>query len=78
MNKLNIFITVDGTMRFVCDDAIADLGLLGERKRASDVEPAAGGWEARMHDGTSLGVFKLRKDAVAAEIQYLNEKECLI
>jgi hypothetical protein len=70
-------IVIDGPrLRFVYDDALATLLDLGraEVRRASHVEPAAGGgWTADMGpvDGPVLGPFRLRGEALAAERRWL-------
>ena len=79
MNNKPIQITVepDGTIRFIHDDALA--GLIEEARsvnlrRASHVEPTADGqWTADLSpvQGPVLGPFKLRKEALAAEVRWL-------
>lgn len=69
-----VFLTIDGgRITAIYSDALADLMAEGESsvERASNVEPAPGGWTATMKDGTILGPFPLRGDALAAEVEYL-------
>ena len=79
--KLNQFvfsIDGDGTITTIYDDAHAALCEEGRATvtRASHVEPHPdGGWTATIiSDGTVLGPFPLRKDALAAEIAYITNK----
>jgi hypothetical protein len=66
----------NGKMSFIYDDQLADLISEGDSKieRVSNVEPAEGGWVAFMNDGTKLGPFKLRQEALDAEIAYIQER----
>jgi len=73
----SIFINRDGKMEFIYSDEL--VGLLQEGnpsiKRVSNVEPTADGqWEARMCDGTVLGPYRLRQEALDEEVKYLKEK----
>lgn len=45
-------------------------------RRASHVEPApnSAGWTATMNDGTVLGPYRLRSEALDAEVQYLDKQ----
>lgn len=72
-----IFIVIgDGKTTAIYDDQLAD-ALAGEgemkTRRASNVEPCAGGWSADMAPmgGPVLGPFTLRGDALAAEVEWL-------
>ena len=76
---MNIEIRIDpfGQARLVFDDRI-DLRPLGRTKirRGSHVEPTADGrWTADLSpvDGPVLGPFDKRKEALAAEVTWLNE-----
>jgi len=76
-----IRIVIDGDhLRFIYSDEIADLLDLGDAvvTRASHVEPAAGGgWTADMTpmDGeTVLGPYRLRGEALAAEVSWLKAR----
>ena len=69
----------DGVIRCIYDDSAPDLldGLGSfETRRASRVEPEAGGWSADMtpfggEDAPILGPFPRRGAALAAEVQWL-------
>lgn len=75
-----IKIAPDGVMTFIYSDALASLCEQGEAviTRASHVEPTADGhgWQADMSpvDGPMLPVCKLRSEALAAEVTFLNQK----
>lgn len=69
----------NGRITAIYSDELA--GLIEQAKtcsirRASNVEPTADGqWEARMvDDGVVLGPFRLRGDALAAEVRYLEDQ----
>jgi hypothetical protein len=64
----------NGEIQFIYSDALEPLLHEGEFRveRASRVEPAeGGGWTATMNDGTVLGPYKLRSEALAAEVRFL-------
>lgn len=64
----------EGNLTFIYDDSLEFLKGLGKFsiKRASHVEPTEDGrWTADMLDGTVLGPFDLRKDALSVEVDYL-------
>jgi hypothetical protein len=71
----------DGTVRFIYGDDEAQL--VREEfdtpriERASHVEPSAGGWVADIVGGPSLGPFTRRRDALDAEVQWLQENRNL-
>ena len=70
-------ISRSGSITAIYDDVHADLMTKGKAqvRRASNVEPAPqGGWTATMTDGTVLGPYRLRKDALDAEVAYLESK----
>ena len=69
----------DGVVRFVWSDDLADLAELGpaDVRRASHVEPAAGGgWTADLSPsgGPTLGPYRLRSAAVAAEVAWIEQQ----
>lgn len=70
-----MLITVDpqGTCRFLWSDDLADLAEGGKVTRASHVERSPKGWTADLSPvtGPELGPFRLRSDALDAEIAYL-------
>jgi len=74
---MTIVIDADGTTRMIYADELAGLSGEGEAAtlRASHVEPEAGSWWADMSPvgGPRLGPFKLRGEALQAEVQWLNE-----
>jgi hypothetical protein len=67
-----------GAVTAIYSDDLADLAGKASRveiRRASAVEPAPdGGWAATMNDGTVLGPYKLRAEALAEEVKYLEAK----
>lgn len=72
---MDLIITPAGSLRCIYDEAI-DLATLGtlQIRRASHVEPAAGGgWTAdlRPAGGPVLGPYSLRSAALAAEQEWL-------
>lgn len=72
-----ISVNENGALQFIYDDDLAFLTELGDAttKRASQVEPTDNNeWTATMNDGTVLGPFKLRQEALAAEIEFLKER----
>ena len=71
-----VTITPDGTLKFLYNDDLRPLMELGKStvSRASDVEPTAEGeWTADLSrvGGPVLGPFKLREQALAAEVSWL-------
>ena len=74
-NDCLLEIAPNGTLRFLWDDNLAPFLHLGEAslQRASHVEPSGSAWVADMtHVGGSvLGPFVLRKEALAAERNWL-------
>jgi len=68
-----IIINADGTVRFVWDDALADLCALGRTKivRAADVEPTpdGAGWmvDCQRVGGGVYGPYRLREHALQHE-----------
>ena len=74
-NDCLLEIAPNGTLRFLWDDNLAPLLHLGEAslQRVSHVEPSGSAWVADMtHVGGSvLGPFVLRKEALAAERNWL-------
>lgn len=68
-----------GVIRFIYRDDLAELIDHGPAttRRASHVEPAAGGgWSADLapSGGPVLGPFRLRADALAAELAWLDAR----
>ena len=76
MKTFKMSIGTNGKVAMIYDDAHAPFMELGHATvtRASNVEPAAGGWQATMRDGTVIGPYRLRADALAAEVKYLEAK----
>lgn len=67
-------------LRFIYSDEFEDLVAEGVKPfevavtRASHVEPAPGGWTAEMvNGGPTLGPFRLRAEALAAEVAWIKE-----
>jgi len=73
MSEVFLTIADGGKITGIYSDDLADLMAEGKSTttRASNVEPADGGWKATMRDGTVLGPFPLRGSALAAEVEYL-------
>ena len=76
MGKVRIY--PDGTIQMIYTDAL-DLSRIGRAKtsRASHVEPTEDGrWTADLSPvgGPTLGPYRLRSEALAAEVQWLNQK----
>jgi hypothetical protein len=81
-NELHVTVKPDGTIAAIHNDALAALYEEGkaEVKRASHVEPVNGGeqvnWVADMSPiapGVVLGPFRLRSEALAAEVEWLKQ-----
>lgn len=68
-------ISADGDLLAIYNDELAELIAEnhGQIKRVSSVEPCehCGLWAVQMFDGQHLGCFKLRKEALEAETEYL-------
>jgi hypothetical protein len=80
MTDGTINISPEGEIRFVWHDSLQGLLALGKStvKRASHVEPNEDGhWTADMSPsgGGTLGPFKLRGEALAAEVNWLREND---
>lgn len=81
MCTIELTIRKDGSIGAIHDDALAPLYDKGktEIKRASHVEPingVASEWQADMSPiapGVSLGPFRLRSDALDAEVEWLKQ-----
>jgi hypothetical protein len=75
-NDYSIAVNPDGVITVIYDDAHSDLLDAGNAvvTRASYVEPDAGAWFADLApvNGPKLGPFKLRSEALAAEVSFLN------
>lgn len=76
MKTFKMSIGTNGRMTLIYDDLHTGLMEQGHSTvtRASNVEPCAGGWKATMRDGTVIGPYRLRADALAAEVKYLESK----
>lgn len=72
---MGVYISPDGTLRFVWDDKLQILTDLGQCNsvRVSDVESIGSRWYAdlRRIGGPRLGPFALRSDAIRSEVQYI-------
>lgn len=71
-----VYVKPDGTIQFIYDDELTFLHELGDANisRASHVEPTPDGkWTANMgpSGGPILGPFELRKEALDAEVEWL-------
>lgn len=82
-NSFNMAISPKGEITLIYGDQHAGfLDKLGVRvdevvSRASNVEPGQGGWIADMspiEKGVVLGPFRLRQEALDAEVAWLNKK----
>lgn len=71
--KLIISISPDAVITFIYSDLLQPLLAEGiaQIRRVSQVEPCEGGWSATMEDKTVLGPFRLREEALGAEIAYI-------
>ena len=77
MEKLLVKIDKQGVITYIYNDSLAALSQKDGARitRVSHVEPCEGGWGATMvEDGKFIGPFKLRSEALAAEVKYLEEK----
>ena len=65
------------TIRFIYDDELSSFAELGqaETKRASHVEPVGSDWfvDLSPSKGPKLGPFKLKQEALDAEVAWLKE-----
>jgi hypothetical protein len=71
-----ITVRPNGEIEFIYSDELVDLNNLGvpSLRRMSNVEPDRNGdWVAEMFDGTRLPPRRLRADALASEVQWLEE-----
>lgn len=77
MSAYTVYVGADGRLAFVYDDELQPLLELGAAavRRASQVEPAAGGWTADLglSGGPVLGPFPLRAAALAAEVNWIED-----
>jgi len=75
---MDIYIHAGGKMQFIYQDELAPMLALGKSstKRASHVEPRGDQWTADMSPvgGEVLGPYRLRSEALAAEVQWLRER----
>lgn len=78
MPKLKLKISKSGEITYIYNDLLAGLAQNNGAsiRRVSHVEPTADGkWEAQMLDfNVTLGPFRLRSEALEAEMQFLDEK----
>lgn len=77
-SKHKVSVKVDGTIRFVYDDELESLKYAGpsHTRRASFVEPDSNGlWVADLSPihGPKFGPFRLRKTALDAERDWIEE-----
>lgn len=76
-SDLTFSVLPDGRVRFVYSDILAKFLNIGdcEVKRVSTVDPEFADsrvvWYANIFDGTRLGPFDSREDAISAEVCYL-------
>lgn len=70
---LMLVVDPDGTVAGIYCDELADLLDEGNAaiRRASTVEPGPGGWYAEIFDGPTLGPYRLRQEALDAEVRWL-------
>lgn len=81
MSSIDLIIRADGHIDAIHNDALSDLYNQGKAsvKRASNVEPVDGGeqvnWVADMAlvGGPRLGPYRLRSEALAAEVEWLKQ-----
>lgn len=77
MEAYEIQVSPEGELSFIYDDLLVDLLEEGSSSvlRVSTVEPGEGGWRADLAPvgGPVLGPFKLRSDALAAEVAWLKK-----
>ena len=78
LDETVVNISPDGIVTFIYDDALRDLMEAGSAKicRASHVEPDDDGhWVADLGpvQGPKLGPFSMRRDALAAEKEWLEQ-----
>lgn len=71
----------DGNIQCLYDDSLLKLGKVKDVARASYIEPnLAGGWNVTLtkdprngeFKGAFLGTFKTRKEALEAEVSFIN------
>lgn len=76
---IKLTIEPDGTVKTIYTDELADYFAETGAKitRASSVEPCEGGWSVDLSPTTkyplTLGPFRYRKDALDAEVKWLEE-----
>lgn len=69
-------IDLDGTINMIYDDSSRELMDNGKLSitRVSNVEPnEKGEWLATLSNGVILGPYRLRTDALDAEVKYIEE-----
>ena len=85
MKPLKLLIETTGEITAIYSDALADLCDEGTATitRASHVEPVVlenpagevmSGWAATMNNGIMIGPFRLRSEALEAEVTYLEQR----
>ena len=70
-----IAVQPDGSLEFVYHDDFVELLREGASaiERASEVEPFKDGWAADIIGGPFLGPFPLRAEAIAAEVDWIEQ-----
>jgi hypothetical protein len=77
LSRITLSINTEGRICAIYDDRLAGLIAQGKVKikRVSAVEPTPDGrWTAAMVDGPVLGPYRLRSEALAAEVEYLKAR----
>ena len=73
---MKLSINEKGIVTFIYSDELVDLCAEGltDIKRVSNVEPEGSKWRVKIINGPDLGLFNSRKEALDAEIEYLEAK----
>jgi len=71
---MKVHISPDGTLTYLYTEDV-DLYHMGEVtvSRLSNIEPVGLEWEVIMRDGTNLGRYPKRSQALKAEVEYLEK-----
>ena len=76
--QFKLAVAPEGTITAIYSDSLADLLAEGRTEivRASAVEPTQDGtgWLAAMNNGPILGPFRLRQEALNAEVAFLERQ----